>query len=75
MMFIQADNDKDSNFSDFPSDILGKSGITASVNLAKKHLNKIQDDYATLVDVFIENKDKVTGDAITNYIGEAIVIE
>ena len=74
MMFIQADNDKDTNFSDFPADILSKSGITASVNLATKHLNKIQSDYATLIDVFIAHKDEVTGEAITNYIGDAIVI-
>ena len=30
MMFIQANNDKDTNFSDFPSDILAKSKIVAA---------------------------------------------
>ena len=75
MMFIQADNDKDTNFSDFPSDILSKSKIEASVNLAKKHIDKIQSDYATLIDVFIENKDIVTGETIENYIGVASEIK
>ena len=74
MMFIQADNDKDTNFSDFPNDILSKSGISASVNLASKYLNKIQADYSTLIDVFIEHKDTVTSATIDTYIGEAIVI-
>ena len=75
MMFIQADNDKDTNFSDFPSDILSTSKIEASVNLAKTHIDKIQSDYATLIDVFIENKDIVTGETIENYIGVASEIK
>ena len=74
MMFIQDDNDKDTNFSDFPSDILSKSGITASVNLAQAYLNKIRVDYASLIDIFIKHKDEVTGTTIENYIGGAIVI-
>lgn len=75
MMFIQDDNDKDTNFTDFPTDILSKSGITASVNLAQKYLDKIRADYASLIDVFIAHKDDVTGTTIENYIGSAIVIE
>lgn len=74
MMFIQADHDDYTNFSDFPSDIKKDCGITASVNLASKHLAKIQSDYATLIDVFILNKENVTGATIENYIGDAIVI-
>ena len=74
MMFIQADHDGYTNFSDFPSDIQSKSGITASVNLSSTYLAKIQNDYATLVDIFIAHKDSVTGEAIANYIGDAIVI-
>ena len=74
MMFIQADHDGYTNFTDFPSDILSKSGIVASVNLSTTYLNKIQSDYATLVDAFIEHKDSVTGDAIATYIGNAVVI-
>lgn len=74
MMFIQDNNDKDTNFNDFPSDILSKSGITASVKLAQADLNKVRDDYAKLIDVFIANKDTVTGTTIETYIGNAIEI-
>lgn len=74
MMFIQDNNDKDTNFDDFPSDILSKSGITASVKLAQADLNKVRDDYAKLIDVFIANKDTVTGTTIETYIGGAIEI-
>lgn len=69
MMFIQADHDSYTNFSDFPQDILSKSGINASVNLAQDYLDKIQSDYATLIDVFKEHKGDVTGDIIADFIG------
>ena len=68
MMFIQADHDSYTNFTDFPSDILAKSGITASVNLSSTYLAKIQSDYAELIDTFIENKDKITAEMIVGYI-------
>lgn len=74
MMFIQANNDKDSNFTDFPSDMSSISGITASVNLAQKYLDKVQADYSTLIDIFVTNKEKITGSAISDYIGTATVI-
>ena len=70
MMFIQADHDGYTNFSDFPSDILSKSGINASVNLNQTYLNKIQSDYATYFDIFIQNKDNVTGATIEQFIGQ-----
>ena len=75
MMFIQDDNDKDTNFSDFPADIKSKSGITASVNLSQTYLNKIRADYASLIDIFIAHKDSITGETIENYIGHAVVIQ
>lgn len=74
MMFIQDNNDKDTNFNDFPSDILSKSGITASVKLAQADLNKVRDDYSKLIDAFIANKETVTGTTIETYIGGAIEI-
>ncbi len=74
MMFIQADHDGYTNFTDFPADILSKSGITASVNLAEAYLDKIQSDYAKLVDIFIAHKGSVTGEAIENYIGSAVIL-
>ncbi|NLB49169.1 MAG: hypothetical protein GX813_04975 [Erysipelotrichia bacterium] len=69
MMFIQADHDGYTNFSDFPSDIRSKSGLAATVTLASAHLNKIQSDYATLIDIFIGNKMVITGEAIATFIG------
>ncbi len=75
MMFIQADNDTDTNFTDFSNDILTKSEISANVTLANVYISKIRSDYATLVDIFIDNLDVVTGGTIESYIGEAIVIE
>ena len=75
MMFIQDDNKDDTNFSDFPTDILSKSGIKASVNLDSDYLSKIRSDYASLIDLFIENKDLMTGETIEAFIGDAIVIE
>lgn len=75
MMFIQADHDEYTNFTDFPNDILSKSGIEASVNLSTVYLTKIQNDYAALIDVFIAHKGDVTGATITTYIGSAAVIE
>lgn len=76
MMFIQDNGDKsgETNYSTFESDISSKSGINASVNLANKYLAKIRADYLSLIDVFIRNKELVTGDTITAYIGNAIVI-
>ena len=74
MMFIQADHDGYTNFSDFPSDILSNSGIKAEVSLPKDYLDKIQSDFASLIDVFIANKDIVNGDTITAYIGDAIIV-
>lgn len=75
MMFIQADNDIDTNFSDFPDDTLSKSGIAANVTLSQTYLDKIQADYDELIDIFIENLGTVTGEAIENFVGDAIVIE
>jgi len=75
MMFIQADNDIDTNFSDFPDEILSKSGIAANVTLSQTYLDKIQADYDELIDIFIENLGTVTGEAIENFVGDAIVIE
>ena len=40
-----------------------------------KHLEKIQNDYGTLIDIFIENKDNVNGETIQDYIGKATVIK
>lgn len=74
MMFIQADHDGYTNFTDFPKDIKATSGITASVNLSSTYLEKIQSDYATLIDMVISRENGMTGDRITLFIGSPAVI-
>ncbi len=77
MMFIQDDGTEsgEDNYSTFEDDISSKNGIDASVNLASKYLNKIREDYLSLIDVFISHKDDVTGTTITGYIGSAYIFE
>lgn len=69
MMFIQEDNDKDTNFSDYPADMLKNNGISSSVILNVNYLNKIKSDYDTYIDEFISNKQMMTSDYIKEYIG------
>lgn len=64
MMFIQEGD----NYNSFSADMLSDNGITASVSLSSNHLNKILDDYDTLIDVFITNKDAMSSDAIIAYL-------
>lgn len=68
MMFIQEDNDKDTNFSDYPSDMFSDNGITSTVTLNTKHLNKILADYDLLIDDFITNKQIMGSAEIKAYI-------
>lgn len=64
MVFIQQGD----NYKSFSSDILKDNGISASVSLSQQHLNKILSDYATLIDVFITNKDAMSSEAIITYL-------
>ena len=72
MMFIQDDNDKDTNYSDFPSDIKKDNGITASVTLSNTYLTKIRNDYDTLIPLFKQNKELVNSEFIQNFIGTVV---
>lgn len=76
MMFIQDDGDKsgETNYSTFESDIQTTNGIAASVTLSNVYLNKIREDYLSLIDVFIVHKDSVNSSTINEYIGEASTI-
>nr|DAJ67467.1 MAG TPA: ABC-type Fe3+ transport system, periplasmic binding protein [Caudoviricetes sp.] len=64
VMFIQEGD----NYNSFSADMLSDNGITASVSLSSNHLNKILDDYDTLIDVFITNKDAMSSEAIIAYL-------
>lgn len=68
MMFIQEDNDVDTNFSDYPSDMKKANGIDSKVTLDQDLLNKILDDYDTYIDIFIQNKENMSSDEINEYL-------
>lgn len=64
MMFIQEGD----NFNSFENDIKKDNKISASVQLSKIYLNKILDDYDTLIDIFIQNKDNMSLEMIISYL-------
>ncbi len=68
MMFIQEDNSIDTNFTDFPANILEDNGLTCSVILNQNHLNRILSDYDTLIPIFKENKSSMSSEAIVSFI-------
>ena len=68
MLFIQANNDTDHNYSDYPNDMLNDNGITSNVNLDEDILNKILADYDLLVDALINNQQSMTSNDIKAFI-------
>ena len=66
MMFIQEGD----NFNSFVTDIKNDNNIDASVSLSTTYLNKILDDYDTLIDVFIQNKDSMSSEQIISYLSQ-----
>lgn len=64
MMFIQEGD----NFNSFENDIKKDNKISASVQFSKIYLNKILDDYDTLIDIFIQNKDNMSSEMIISYL-------
>ena len=64
MMFIQEGD----NFNSFENDIKKDNKISDSVQLSKIYLNKILDDYDTLIDIFIQNKDNMSSEMIISYL-------
>ncbi len=68
MLFVQEEN-----YSTLTSDVASvNSGVTLSVTLDSARLQKIEDDYDTLVDVFIAHKDAISEDAIRDMIGAPV---
>ncbi len=70
MMFIQEDNSIDSNFTDYPANMLADNGITSSVIMNQNDLNKVLADYDTLIDIFIQNKDNMSSEEIITYLSQ-----
>lgn len=68
MMFIQEDNDVDTNFTDYPSDMKKANDIDSKVILDQALLDKILVDYDTYIDIFIQNKENMSSDEINEYL-------
>ena len=70
MMFVQEEQ-----LSSFNSDVNSKNSyLDLNVTLSQYHLSKIESDYGSLIDVFIENKDDISGEYIETFVGSANVI-
>ncbi len=71
MMFIQEEQ-----VASFKNDVQSvNSYLSLSLIIFNDYLTKIEDDYDSLIDAFIENKDDINGDSITSYIGNANIID
>lgn len=68
MIFVQ-----EKYYDTFIDDVQATNKVTISVKVNNNDLDKILEDYDTLIPVFIESKDKVTADTIIAYIGDKIV--
>lgn len=66
MFFVQEEN-----FDTVSSDVKEKNNINISINVDDKDLEQIKNDYATYVDVFIENKENINKDIISEFIGSS----
>lgn len=64
MMFIQEGD----NYASFEADMLKDNNLSLSVALKNDYLQKILADYDTLIPLFIENKEKMSSEAIDEYL-------
>ncbi len=69
MFFVQEEY-----YDTLAADVKATNNVTVSVGVDSDVLAKLQEDYDTLIDVFIANKEKVTVEAILKYIGEKITV-
>ena len=70
MMFVQEEK-----LSDFVSDVHGENSyLNVAINLLNTYLTKIQNDYDSLVPVFIDNKDDMPSESIVDFIGDAAIV-
>ncbi len=70
MMFVQEEK-----LSDFASDVHGENSyLNVAINLLNTYLTKIQNDYDSLVPVFIDNKDDMPNTSIVDFISDAAVV-
>ena len=69
MMFIQEDY-----LSSFTTDVEAQNDVMVSIRVSNADIEKIMDDYDTLIPIFAENVEAITVDMILAYIGEKIVL-
>ena len=67
MLFVQEED-----LDDLVDYLDSYNDIKTEFTLAKKYIQKIQEDYDTLIDIFIEHKDNVTSEMINQEIGNSI---
>ena len=65
MLFVQEEN-----YSTLVQDVMSANHVEISVTLSPSRLNKLQADYDTYVDIFIENKGAMTEALIVTNIGD-----
>ena len=71
MLFVQAEQ-----LDTLTADVAEKnSGLTLRVDADAPSLKKIQADYATLIDAFIEHKNAMTEEEIRKMIGEKVTFD
>ncbi len=68
MMFIQDDNDVDTNYSDFVSDFKKDNKVDVRVSMSNSVLTKIRSDYDSLIPAFKENKEAMSSELINTYL-------
>lgn len=67
MLFVQEEV-----YDDLVTDVKKTNSVDISVGVSAADLNKQKNDYATLVDEFIDNKADITVDYIIEYIGDPV---
>ena len=64
MLFVQEEN-----FDTFVADVNSANKITVGITVSNDSINKLLNDYDSMIPRFAENKSAVTADSIVNYIG------
>lgn len=70
MMFIQDDNDVDTNYSDFKDDMLDDNALDVSITMTQTNLDNLRSYYDNLIPEFIQIKDTISVEYILNFIGD-----
>ena len=71
MLFVQVEN-----YETLTKDVSSvNNGVNVSVTMNSADFDKLKSDYASLIDVFITNKDSVTEAKIVEFIGEKVTFD